>query len=204
MIKPFASATVCLLLFTVLSLPSCGDGFVPVPKPRSFPRVIYPEKAYVPFTEAYCDFSFEVPKYAKIEQDTLFFDEKAKSDCWFNIKVPELNAQIYCSYYPITSQSRFDELVQDAFVMATKHNIKANYIEEIPIHRPKDKVHGIIFDIDGPAASTYQFFLTDSTSNFLRGALYFNSQTRQDSLGPVIKFMKADVDHLVQTLQWKK
>jgi gliding motility-associated lipoprotein GldD len=186
------------LLFT-----ACED-YVPVPKPRAFPRVIYPEKAYEPFHQTDCNFTFEAPKYAVIERDTTFFGDKARSDCWFNIAVPQLNAKIYCSYYPITGRSRFDELVQDAFTMAQKHNIKASYIEEIPVHRDADRVHGIVFAIEGAAASSYQFFLTDSTDNFLRGALYFNTQTRPDSLAPVLAFMRQDVNRLVETLRWGK
>lgn len=194
-----------LIVFYFLSfflLVAC-DEYVPVPKPRAFPRVIYPEKAYQPFKQTGCNFSFEAPKYAVIERDTTFFEEKIKNDCWFNIAVPTLNAKIHCSYYPITGRARFDELVQDAFTMAQKHNIKASFIEEIPIHRPADHVHGIVFAIEGAAASSYQFFLTDSTKNFLRGALYFNTQARPDSLAPVLAFMRKDVNKIVETLRWE-
>lgn len=182
--------------------PACED-FVPVPKPRAYPRVAYPEKAYRPFGQHYCRFTFDMPVYAQIERDTTFFDQKPESDCWFNIDVPALNAKIYCSYYPVTSRGRLDELVQDAFTLAQKHNIKANYIEEIPVHRKADRVHGIVFSIDGATASSYQFFVTDSTRHFLRGALYFNTQARPDSLAPVLAFMKQDVNRLVETLQWQ-
>jgi len=190
-----------LAVFALLTV-SCEE-FVPVPKPRAYPRVVYPEKTYVPFGQQYCNFSFDLPKYAIVERDTTFFDEKPESDCWFNITVPSLDAQIYCSYYPITSPARFDKLVQDAFTLAQKHNIKASYIEEIPVHRDADHVHGIIFSIEGPAASSYQFFVTDSTQNFLRGALYFNAQARPDSLAPVLAFMRQDVDRLVNSLKWE-
>ncbi|MBL7775966.1 MAG: hypothetical protein JNK89_08175 [Saprospiraceae bacterium] len=188
-------------LLTALLFAACEE-YVPVPKPRAYPRVIYPAKEYQPFDQKYCNFTFDLPRYAEVERDTTFFDKRPDSDCWFNIGVPSLNAKIHCSYYPIQGRARFDELVQDAFTMAQKHNLKANYIEEIPIHRPADQVHGIVFNIEGATASSYQFFLTDSTRHFLRGALYFNTQARPDSLAPVLKFMKADVDRLVNTLRW--
>lgn len=191
-----------IVYFLSLFFAAC-DEYVPVPKPRAFPRVIYPEKTYQSFQQTGCGFIFEAPKYAVIERDSTFFDEKVKSDCWFNIAVPSLNAKIHCSYYPITGRARFDELVQDAFTMAQKHNIKASFIEEIPIHRPADHVHGIVFAIEGAAASSYQFFLTDSTENFLRGALYFNTQARPDSLAPVLAFMRKDVNKIVETLRWE-
>ena len=186
----------------MLLLGACNN-YVPVPKPHAYPKVIYPEKGYQKFHESYCNFTCEVPKYAQIERDTTFFDEKPRSDCWFNVSVPDLNAKIYCSYYPVTGRARLDELIQDAFTLVQKHNIKASYIEEIPVHRTEDHVHGIVFSIEGPAASSYQFFVTDSTQNFLRGALYFNTQARPDSLAPVLRFMKQDVNHLVETLRWE-
>lgn len=192
---------ILLPIASLLIFSTCEE-YIPVPKPRAYPKVIYPKKEYQRFDQNYCDFSFEMPKYAVIERDTTFFDQRPASDCWFNIGVPSLNAMIHCSYYPITSRARFDELVLDAFTMAQKHNVKANYIEEIPVHRTADDVHGIVFNIEGATASSYQFFLTDSSRHFLRGALYFNTQSRPDSLAPVQVFMKEDVNRLVNTLQW--
>jgi len=191
------------LLFILLFQTACEER-IAVPKPRSYPRVVYPEKAYQPFEASYCHFTFDMPTYATIERDTAFFDEKPRDECWFNLNVPALNATIYCSYYPLKSRKDFDELVKDAFEMTQKHNIKASYIEEIPVHRPADHVHGIVFHVEGPAASSYQFFLSDSTRNFVRGALYFNAKARPDSLAPVVDFMKKDLTRLVETLQWNK
>ncbi len=193
---------VILLSSLVAFIFSACEEYVPVPKPRAYPKVNYPEKAYRAFDQTYCNFSFEMPAYAQIERDTAFFEERPASNCWFNIDVAALNAKIYCSYYEVTSRARLDELVEDAFTMAQKHNIKANYIEEIPVHRTADHVHGIVFNIEGATASSYQFFVTDSTKHFLRGALYFNTQARPDSLAPVLAFMREDVNRLVGTLKW--
>ncbi len=190
-------------LFCCCFLFSC-EGYTPVPKPRAYPRVVYPEKAYKSFEEGYCSFTFDQPVYAKIEQDTAYFDEKPKDECWFNIVVPQLNAKIYCSYYPIHSRADFDKFVADAFEMTNKHTVKATYIDEEPVHRPADHVHGVVFNVEGPAASSYQFFLTDSTRNFVRGALYFNTVARPDSLAPVVAFMRADLNRMVETLKWRE
>lgn len=190
------------LLLLLFCLSACEDTLV-APKPRAYPRVIYPEKAYKPFTEGYCGFTFEQPVYARVEHDTTFFDDKPANDCWFNLLVPQLNAKIYCSYYPIGSRKDFDKLVADAYEMTNKHNIKASYIEEIPVYRPAEKVYGIVFHVEGAAASSYQFFLSDSTRHFVRGSLYFNTQARPDSLAPVVEFMKKDLDRMVGTFKWE-
>ncbi len=195
---PFIIPLYCLLL-----LGACGEP-TPVPKPRAYPRVDYPAKNYRLFNEGSCDFTFDMPEYAVVEHDTTFFDKKPDSDCWFNLLAPSLNAIIYCSYYPVTSRARFEELRADAYTLAQKHNIRASYIEEMVIHRPDDRVHGVLFNIEGQAASAYQFFLTDSTRHFVRGALYFKTQARPDSLAPVVDFMRKDVDRLAATLKWAR
>ena len=193
-----------ILFFLLFFLAMAGcETETPVPKPRAYPRVVYPLKEFQGFQTDFCDFTCEIPKYATIARDTTFFDEKPKDDCWFNLEVKELNAKVYCSYYPIRSTKDFDKLVGDAFEMVNKHNIKASSINQQLVDRPEAKVHGIIFDIEGPVATTYQFFVTDSTRHFLRGALYFETHARPDSLAPVVNFMKDDINHMVSTLQWK-
>jgi gliding motility-associated lipoprotein GldD len=198
------SLALCTIFSALCTMFSACEEEIPVPKPHAYPRVIYPTKSYVPFEKDYCSFGFEMPSYAKIDKDTSYFGEKPKNECWFNLSVPTLNAKIHCSYSSIKNKAEFSDLIQDAHVMAQKHNIKASYIEEIPIHRTKDKVHGILFNIEGPAASSYQFYLTDSTQNFFRGALYFNSQNRPDSIAPVLSYMKTDLNHIISTLKWNK
>ncbi len=187
------------LIICILSL-SC-DEVIPSPKPRGFPKINFPEKAYISFEESYCDFSFEYPRYAMIQQDTLFFDEKPAHPCWFDIFIPKFSARVHCSYYPINETNSFDKLTRDAFTMANQHNLKANYIDDLVISKP-NQVGGIVFNIEGPVASPFQFFLSDSTSHFFRGALYFNTQARPDSLKPVTEFVKTDIMHLINTFEW--
>jgi gliding motility-associated lipoprotein GldD len=192
------------LLFVIAGLAvAAGCSETPsIPKPRGYPKVVYPEKKYRPFDESYCSFTFSMPTYARIEQDTLFFEEKPQHPCWFNIYVPDFDCAVHCSYYPVAGAKELEELKKDAFELAAKHNIRADFIDELPIERP-DGTSGFAFDIQGPAASPFQFFLTDGKKHFLRGALYFNTQINTDSLAPVYDFMKTDIIELINTLEWQ-
>ena len=60
-----------------------------------------------------------------------------------------------------------------------------------------------MYEIEGNAASAYQFHLTDSTNHFVRGSLYFNNIPNQDSIQPVLEFVKEDITHLFETFVWK-
>jgi gliding motility-associated lipoprotein GldD len=81
---------------------------------------------------------------------------------------------------------------------------KSSGIRQIAIRDPNRKMYGLIYEINGmSAASPYQFYLTDSTTHWLRGSLYFDAIPNNDSLAPVIDFVKTDIQHLFETIRWK-
>lgn len=192
---------ILLLVIFCIAFSSCGEEEIYTPKPRAFPKVIYPERTYTKLDIDYCNFTFEYPAYAQVEQDTAFFDEKPVDPCWFDLVIPAFNARLHCSYFPV--EGDFEKFRSDAFSLANKHNIKANYIDELPIQKPNG-VSGMVFDIEGPVASPFQFYLTDSKDHFLRASLYFNTQARPDSLAPVFDFIKADLMQMINSFEWKK
>lgn len=182
----------------------CDNDAPPVPKPRSYPRVMYPERAYQPMSSDYCDFTFAAPVSAQMVREDFFFDEAPPDSCWFDLKLdPALNGQIHFSYYPVNSYEQWEQLRDQAFELVGVHNKRASDIEEIVIHRDDDDVHGIAFDIAGPAASPFQFFLTDTTNHFLRGALYFDTTIQPDSLAPIIDYVKEDIFTMVESFRWE-
>ena len=71
------------------------------------------------------------------------------------------------------------------------------------LYQTKNNVSGIAFDIDGPSASPFQFFLTDSLHHFVRGALYFNTEVRADSIAPIVEFVEEDLLYLIETFEWQ-
>jgi gliding motility-associated lipoprotein GldD len=141
--------------------------------------------------------------YGQVVKDSLFFDEKAENPYWINIDFPRFNGKIYISYKEI-GKNQFDSLVNDAFTMSYKqHTYKASAIEPVPFTTPNN-LSGIYFSLKGNTATANQFFITDSVKHFLRGALYFDAVPNEDSLRPVNNFLQKDLQHLINTLQWKK
>ena len=165
------------------------------PKPRGLFRIDLPEKEYVSYNSS-CPFTFEYPVYGKIVTDP-YSDEP----CWFNIEFPQYKGQIYLSYKPVNGN--IDLLIEDAHKLAYEHAVKADAIEENYWENAERHVYGTVYLISGNAASSIQFYVTDSTTNYLRGSLYFYTQPDKDSLAPVINFFRQDVIHLVETLEWK-
>ena len=155
-----------------------------------------PDKDYKIY-DTTCPFSFEYPVYGRISYNL----ESESEPCWFNIIFPDFKAKIYVSYKRINNN--LESILKESYDLAYSHSVKADAIDELPYQNPETKVYGILFNIKGNTASAVQFFVTDSTRNYLRGALYFSVQPREDSLAPVINFFREDMVHMVETLGWK-
>lgn len=190
-----------LILLLAIVMYSCGTDEVPIPKPRAFPKVVYPEKTYQKLDVDFCSFTFEYPTYVNMVQDSSFFGEKPENPCWFELEFKDFNGKLYCSYHEMDGPQSLEELKKDAFEMADWHNKKANYIDEILIRKPNG-VSGFAFDLQGPAATPFQFYLTDSTKHFFRGSLYYDTQVRPDSMAPITSFIKEDIFRLLETFEW--
>jgi gliding motility-associated lipoprotein GldD len=186
-----------LLIAAVLS---CNSPYTY--KKKGYFRIDFPEKKYQVFDQQGYPYRFEYPVYATVSKDTSFFGEATENPWWINIDVPKFHGRIYISYKEI-GKNNFDSLVNDGYKMAYKqHTDIATSIVDSPIVTPNN-AEGFYFSLGGNTATANQFFLTDSTRHFLRGALYFNATPNEDSLGIVNEFLKEDLKHLINTLQWK-
>jgi gliding motility-associated lipoprotein GldD len=166
-----------------------------VPKPYGYYRIDLPEKKYTIY-KSNLPYSFEKPVYGVIKPDT----DKNAEHYWINIEFPEYKGKIHLSYKRINKN--LNEYIEDSRKLAYKHSQKADAIDEQKFIIDSNHVYGILYDIKGNAASSVQFFVTDSNRNFLRGALYFSATPNKDSLAPVIEFFKKDVIQLINSLKW--
>jgi gliding motility-associated lipoprotein GldD len=188
-----------LIVLAVVFL-ACNSEYVA--RPRGYFRISFPEKKYQSFDRPGFPYSFEYPVYGQVVQDSLFFEQKTENDYWINIDFPQFDGRIHISYKEI-GRHKFDSLVNDAFTLSYKqHTYKASGIKPEEF-TTANGVGGVYFTLKGNAATANQFFATDSSRHFIRGALYFSATPNADSLQPVNEFLKKDVEHLIETLKWK-
>lgn len=185
----------------LLSFFACGEEQT-APKPRIYPKVTFPERKYVNFDKNYCNFSFEMPDYMKVEQDTTFFDGKSKHSCWFNLTMPLFNGKVHFTYTPIQNVGDLTKVMNDAYKMASQHNKRADANTDYMFNNDSAGVYGVLYDLEGHVASPFQFILTDSVRHSVRGSLYFESKTNPDSLQPILEFVKYDVMNMLNTFKW--
>lgn len=160
-------------------------------------RIALPEKSYH-LVETDCPYSFETADYSvHIPRET-----EESETCWFDLSYPQFKAKLHCSYKPI--KGNLAAYLEDSRTLTNKHISQAYNIEELTVAKEKERVFGTIFLVAGSrAASPLQLHLTDSTDHFLRAALYFNVTPNNDSLKPVIDFLEEDIQHLIETFEWK-
>ena len=189
-----------VLILLLASFISCNSDYTV--KPKGYFKIEFPEKKYQVFDQPGYPYSFEYPVYATVVKDSSFFGEATENPWWINIDFPQFNSKVHISYKEIGSNN-FEKLVTDAYTMTNKHTTKAYSINDSLMVTP-NSVHGIYFKVGGNVATANQFFLTDSTRHFLRGALYFDATPNEDSLGIVNRFIQEDVRHLINSFKWKK
>ncbi|WKK78900.1 gliding motility lipoprotein GldD [Marivirga arenosa] len=185
-----------LVLITIFSFAACESDYYP--KPNGYNRIDLPAHQYQNLPDSF-PYTFEYSKHAKILPDTSYIRERY----WFALFYPDFIAEVHITYKPLNNNR--DSLranIDDAYKLTTKHQIKASSIQETIMITPSGKKVSLA-ELKGDVPSQFQFYTTDSTTHFLRGALYFRTATANDSLAPVIEYVKKDIVHSLNTLEWK-
>jgi len=169
-----------------------------LPKPKGYNRLELPPHQFISLADSF-PYTFKISTAAKILPDSSWMAERY----WMNIFYPGITGNIQLTYKNLKQDKQFlRELVDDSYKLTAKHQIKAYSIEETILKTPSGKT-AVVIELEGEVPSQFQFFITDSTDNFLRGALYFRTSTKNDSLAPAIEYLKMDAMHLINTLEWK-
>lgn len=206
----------CVLILAMLF--SCNDSFTV--KKEGYFKIDFPKKEYTTFNEPSFPYSFEYPVYARISKGSSFPGENHESPYSIDIDFNQFKGRIFISYKNISGVSvykvktpeggyrdsaaanDFDKMIDDAYKLAYKNDIKAQSIRDSVMHTPNG-LTGIYFQLSGNVATANQFLLSDTTKHFLRGALYFDATPNEDSLRPVNTFLQEDMKHIINTLRWK-
>ncbi len=186
-----------VFLFTlVLIIYSCNTDYLP--KPKGYNRIDLPEFEYQILPDSF-PYSFEYSKHARLLRDSSWISERY----WIELYYPYFDADVEITYKPIRNQKELsEEYLSDSYRLTSQHNVKAYAMEESILQLPNGNVASVT-ELEGEVPSQFQFHVTDSTHNFLRGALYFKTATKNDSLRPVIDYVKTDMIHLLNTLEWR-
>lgn len=186
----------CLILLFFVS--SCGDDIL-IPKPPTYLRTNFPKHEYVKVDDA-TTYSFELSK-AYFQKSLSYKGEVTNHK---EVTLGPLNGILYLNYYPIPNRDTLVKYINLSNDKVDEHQIKATGIKDQNFIFRDKKVYGTLFEFEGNVATNFQFYLTDSTSNFIRGEVLMNCRPNYDSLRPSLNYLKADLIHLIETFEWKK
>lgn len=189
---------ITLFLICCISLLfACKEDYSP--KPHGYLKIsLPPDHNYLSSPEE-LPFSLEYSKYAKwiaLKTST----RSRHNTLWYNVSYPKYKAKIHLSYIPI--DNNLDSLLEESHKFVFEHTVRADAIDESSFHTPEKDIHGVLFDLQGNTASNMEFWATDSTQHFLRGALYFELTPNVDSLSPIINYIKTDIIYMINSLEW--
>ena len=187
-----------LILLFILSLcVSCGSD--PVPKPKAFLRLDYPQQKYFD-VDAQLPFTFQQNEFAvDINSIKISSDKKTYG---LDINYPLLKATIYITYKKV--ENNLEAYLIDAQNLTQKHTQKADEITYSPYENLSNRVYGMLYEVGGNAASQSQFYVTDSIDHFITGSLYFYAKPNYDSILPAADYLKKDIQHIMETIKWKQ
>ena len=186
------------LLVGLALLVSCSSAPDFTPKPKGYNRIDLPAHRYQVLGGGH-PYEFEYSKEAVIKRDSSYMAQPH----WLNVYYPKLQANVQITYMDVQRDRRlYNKMMEDARKLTGKHEIKATAIEERILKTPSG-MRASVFELSGEVPSQFQFYTTDSTHHFLRGALYFRTATANDSLAPVIEYVKADMVRMINTLKYK-
>jgi gliding motility-associated lipoprotein GldD len=195
-----------LLLLFIGSCNSASQQADYLPRPKGYNRIELPAAKFTQLEKGH-PYSFEISSYAQVIPDTAQIGNKKQvwkaEPHWIYIYYPRWDAFIQITYKSLGGdRKKMNALINDSYALAYKHQGKASGIQDYVMTTSDGRKAGLI-ELNGEVATSLQFFTTDSSKHFLRGAIYVKTATQNDSLAPIIHFLKQDAIHLVQTLRWQ-
>ena len=197
----FKSGTVNAIvsaLFVLTLLGSSCDSYTPYPRKMGFPRIDFPgEKTYESFQNETCPFTFQYPSDGVITRNL-------PDSCWVDINYPAYDCKWHISYRDVGKSGKNRNVHYEEYrKLIYNHTIKASQIKESPIEVPAGR--GVLFEVYGNVGTPAQVFLYDSTENhIMMMSFYFQTALKNDSLAPVIDYMKGEVRNMLDSFSWEK
>lgn len=182
----------------MLVLQACEDDYTP--KRKGYFRIDFPQKEYSTYNQG-CPFTFDVPQYAGVFQDS----SKNTEPCWLNVRFLPFNATLHLTYKNFNGDKNIlAELEEQSRKYAYEHTIKAQDITPRLYDDTANNMYITTYSLEGETATSFRFYATDNEQHYIDGAFYFNHRTNVDSIAPVQEYLMKDLNRLIETLQWKK
>lgn len=188
------SLSIVALCYSAIFFVSCSDQTEAV-KPIGQVRLEYPKPTYVNF-KPLAPYTFQYSNFGMIKE--------GKQTNWYIVHYPKMKANIFLTYFPVNSKEDLYLKIKESERFVQEQTVKASYISPQVFEFPEKRVFGTLYELGGQSAINLQFHATDSVKNFISGSVYFSTEPKADSLAPAVAYLKNDLQHLIETLSWRK
>ena len=180
-------------LILVLLILSCREQAL-MPKPDGYFRIEFNKPNYNKFKKTDSKITFYLNKNETTEIDS--------TNNVLKVSYLRLNMDLILNFNSLSKADNIKRNLDDFYNIVQTHAKKSNTLSIKDYENEQHKVYGRLYEFKGNVATPLQFFLTDSTTNFVRGHLQPKSKIVYDSIYPSIQYIKNDVLVLFESLQW--
>jgi len=179
-----------------LLLVGCAGEDPPRARPYGFHKISLPETiAYQSFVSESCPFSFQYPVMGEVSREM-------KDSCWVDIYFPDYDLKWHLTHrYVPDTELKIGEHFEEHRKLIYKHSKKATQIAARDFETATSS--GTAWEVYGNVGTPAYYFIADSAKeNMLTVSFYFNTAMKNDSLAPVIDYMRGEMEKALQTLEW--
>jgi len=190
--------SIILFLGMIFLLSSCSEDIAPRARPHGFHKISFPETVeYQNFKTDQCPFEFAYPASGKVSR-------VSDDSCWVDIDFPQYDLKWHLTHrFVPASGIAIGEHFEEHRKLIYKHSKKATQIAARDYNTSAGT--GKAWEVYGNVGTPAYYFLADSAEeNILMLSFYFNTATKNDSLAPVIEFMRGEVEKSLESLRWKE
>jgi gliding motility-associated lipoprotein GldD len=189
--------SIILLLSLCGIIASCGDD-KENPKPSTYFRTDLPDHSYKKITNS-SKYAYELSDLFSVKEVSVRGERTDHQE----ISLGKLDGLLYLNYYPTPNRDSLIRYINLSNDKVDEHQVKASKILDKTFIFPKKKVYCTFFELQGNVATNFQFYITDSSTRFVRGELLMNCRPNYDSLRPVLNYIQKDLEHMIETFEWK-
>lgn len=180
-----------LIVCIVMLVASCHDGSTP--RPRGYFRIDGYPCTYSPthignISFLINDSALQVTPAQPIDKEVY----------WLNIVYPRYNATIYLSYLPL--HNNLEQVMSESIELVYRQNVNTEQVEAVAYENDENKLYATLFTLSAESATPLQFIATDSSQYLLRGALYYDTPVKPDSVAPTLYYLEEDIMYLIESI----
>lgn len=182
-----------IVIGACLGFSSCGseNSF---PRPWGYHRIEIPETVkHISFENKPCAFTFEYPDLGEISRNP-------EDSCWVDIYFKTYDCKWHISQKAYRTEQERNQQFEDFRKLVYKHAKKASNIPDIAFENENGK--GVRFEVYGNVATPVEIFFHND-KHTLMATCYFNTAVKNDSLAPIIDFMKKEMTHTIGSIKFK-